>query len=211
MGLFGKKYDEDGYDKDGYDKDGFKRDGDMFSMDDLSKYRKYDKDGYDALGFDKDGIHKVTETKFDEDGFDRDGWNISGIDRDGKNRNIYEKKRLDQKEKEEERRRKVELWESTAKKFAYYQEEEKWEDAIKCANILLEQTPDRDDIWEQKGYCFSKLGFNEDAIKCFDKSYNRYAYECKIKLLRSMGRIEEAERAEGVLRVRDSFSENNSS
>jgi tetratricopeptide (TPR) repeat protein len=195
MGLFGKKYDEDGYDKDGYDKDGFKRDEEMDSMDDLSKYRKYDKDGYDVLGFDKEGIHKVTGTKFDEDGYDRDGWNISGIDRNGTDRSYYEKKRLDVKEKEEEERRWLEEWESNAKKFAYYQEEEKWEDAIKCANILLEQTPDREDIMGEKAYCYYELGLKEEALKIYQKcKTDKKALTAKSILLEEMGMTEDDSR-----------------
>ena len=191
MGLFGKKYDEDGYDKDGYDKDGFKRDEEMDSMDDLSKYRKYE-NGYDVLGFDNEGSHKITRTKFDEDGYDRDGWNISGIDKNGMDRSHYEKKRLDVKEKEEEKRRKAELWETKAKEFAHYQEEEKWEDAIKCANILLEQTPDREDIMGQKAWCYYNLGLHEEALKIYEKcKTDETALNAKSILLEEMGRTEE--------------------
>jgi hypothetical protein len=32
-----------------------------------------------------DGIHKVTGTRFDENGFDRDGFNIDGCDKAGYN------------------------------------------------------------------------------------------------------------------------------
>ena len=69
MGLFGKKYDENGYDKDGFDKDGFDEEG--FDKDGL------DKDGYNKYGFkngfNKFGINKKTGTLYDENGFNAEG------------------------------------------------------------------------------------------------------------------------------------------
>ena len=105
MRFFSRR-DKDGYGKDGYGKDGFDVDavhhGEIFS-DLVPRYRKY---VFDKTEFNEDGSHKVTGTKFNEDGFDKDGihkvtgtkfdelgFNDIGFDEDGSHKDgiMYDK------------------------------------------------------------------------------------------------------------------------
>ncbi|MBT6647453.1 MAG: hypothetical protein HOB51_08070 [Thaumarchaeota archaeon] len=91
MGIFSRR-DKDGYDKDGYDKDGYDKDG--YDKEGYDKSAPgYDRDGYNRRCFNVDEIHKVTGTKFDEDGcdkrgYDKDGYNKKGINKKGFNKKL---------------------------------------------------------------------------------------------------------------------------
>ncbi|KQC11120.1 MAG: hypothetical protein APR54_11265 [Candidatus Cloacimonas sp. SDB] len=81
-------YDSDGYDNLGFDVSGFDRKGFNESGFDISGFDKtgfdeegYDRDGYNKKGFNRNGIHKVTKTRFNENGY-----NVQG------RRNAFEKK-----------------------------------------------------------------------------------------------------------------------
>lgn len=51
----------------------------------------YDINGFNKRGFNKDNIHNVTGTMYDEKGFDNRGFNKEGIDEEGYNREGYDK------------------------------------------------------------------------------------------------------------------------
>lgn len=256
MGLFGKKYDEEGFDKNGFDKNGFDRDGydkegyDEFGYDrygyDKEGYDDnpwgdgYDKDGwdkkgwnkdgihkvtgreydelgyrksgcqregevdtdkadwfreyengYDEFGFDKNGIHKGTEEKYDAEGYDRYGWNKDGKDRNGYDR-AYQMERLGFPKSEEEKKKSKTIWENIDQ-IGKFQDLEKWEDVIKCANILLEMDPDGkesnfEEILWRKGYAYYRLGLEIEALECVkDCKYSEGAIKLKGQLLDKMG------------------------
>lgn len=90
----GKKYDTEGYNKEGYDKEGFNRKGYH-----RSTRLHYNTKGYDRKGFrvgvnytnPSYGTHKITGTKYDENGFDMYGRDINGYDVEGYDINGWNK------------------------------------------------------------------------------------------------------------------------
>ena len=82
--VTGTKYDEygwtaDGFNRSGYDREGFSRKGYNRYYFDRYGRRGIDRNGYDKSGFSTfDKRHKITGTKYDEQGYDWQGCNKNG-------------------------------------------------------------------------------------------------------------------------------------